>query len=463
MESDGAAERRENRSLFRIRQLDRDMVWGDIPQMPTTHEYITYRPDALLKISEEPITGDELSGSLPGGIPHSIQRLIATTALGLDCKLAIREAPASILRISEIGMQRITEIGSIMHGESNTELHKASSPAASGMHRDPANAEARGNAPQWTDTHSEPARTGKVTYNMEQDAFATKTKRKTAIKAALKMAELAKEDIEPTSIQEEASLFCKIPIRRGLMRNVELPTLGQSNDEMSELWRAPECVIDDSDKENYPAAGSNGRPTAEACPPKPLGCISNRETAVLKDTTNSPAKKPPAPEDASGPARFFLQDLDFLKKKKTKKSAKGDKGSKHYERQKRKNTRYNTGYKTVSPKKKVVVDIFKCDKSQFMDEGRKRLVTFDGELTRSIHYNKPEEATPILVPSEARKPSEFAWGAEREQVEIVKRLNLGYSASQTEELIFRSVPRPVHAEVSRDEPRKGLGPHAVNK
>ncbi|KAI4290752.1 hypothetical protein PAPHI01_0026 [Pancytospora philotis] len=154
---------------------------------------------------------------------------------------------------------------------------------------------------------------------------------------------------------------------------------------------------------------------------RPLG------KAVLSDKTNSPAKglkKEPqvsavvAVEDTqSAASKFFLSDLKFLKPKKKTKSR-----YKEYLSVKKKNTHLNQGYATVSPRRKAVIDFNICPNSFYCTSDKPRLVTFSNEAASRPH-NTDDEPTSIL--KEPAPATQFSWEAEKERVDIIRRVNLG--------------------------------------
>lgn len=171
---------------------------------------------------------------------------------------------------------------------------------------------------------------------------------------------------------------------------------------------------------------------------------------TLKDKTNSPAKaglKPRNKHASSHGAeegdflnKFFLDDLGFLKdKKKIRKEKK--KLSNRYLKLKKRNTCFNQGYTTVSPKKKAVIDLFSCPKTFYKSVKKERAVHFDVENVVSVH-NSTNNLQPILL-EQNDKPS-FKWEKDKEKVDIVKRVDLGYETS-VDDFIFRRVDKKIES------------------
>lgn len=181
---------------------------------------------------------------------------------------------------------------------------------------------------------------------------------------------------------------------------------------------------------------------------KPKGFIPHR---ILQEMTNSTSPKKDAPvnpgklhhEEKELPerAKFFHDDLDFLKKKKSKpkpnKTLK--KAYKKYLRIKEKNTRRNRAYVTILPRRKAVIGLYSIPKTIYRKGRSDRRVYFDQQAPLSVH-NSTSDVAPILV--EEDRPPKFEWTKEKEPIDIVRRVDLTSEISM-EDFVFRRLGNSV--------------------
>ena len=118
----------------------------------------------------------------------------------------------------------------------------------------------------------------------------------------------------------------------------------------------------------------------------------------------------------SAPKKFFFNENDFLSPPLKKKKK---------DRLCRINTKKNTGYKTVTPKKKSVIAVGDNPPCVLSQTPKVKKVTFKDKIDKKPHNKNIKELTPILIKKEHE--TSFIWGKPKEVVEIVNVVNLGFN------------------------------------
>lgn len=271
----------------------------------------------------------------------------------------------------------------------------------------------------------------------------TRPRRASSVRAEEKIRKRARGERPPADAQGEGSTgespFCGLPRRRPVVRLHSIPG--------PRLEPAGDVLVREggADTGSRPAGGMEGPGSlaTEGVQGKMPGSPVHRQFIcgkVLQDKTNSPAVKPRAP----APAKFFLEDLGFLKEDRgaPRKKTPKDRSARRYFRLKTKNTQFNGRYTTVSPRRRSVIDLYSCPKAVYRSPRRGRTVRFDLNASAPLHNSNAKSIPPIFIASDI-VPS-FSWDKDKEVVEIVKRLDLGSEIS-VEDFVFKRIDKTIES------------------
>ncbi|KAI5151067.1 hypothetical protein ENBRE01_1876, partial [Enteropsectra breve] len=250
----------------------------------------------------------------------------------------------------------------------------------------------------------------------------------------IKQTHLEKKKDEKEAIEnEEVAIFCKL--EKTKRRRAEPPStlLG-------------EVLKNEANKENINTRSTQSKKSTPFIPHKVFGDITN--SPVKRCSIAVPNKRPSS--------KFFLEDLDlqanidsssedicsaFQSTESDKESISSaasplKKKKESYIKLKEKNTKANYGYKTVAVKRKCIIELAPGERFFKRAPSQNRRVLFDLNNCISVHNGDKNNVKSILVDDSKREI--FEWAQAKEEIEIIRRVNLGSDAS-VDDFVFRKV------------------------
>ncbi|KAI5169462.1 hypothetical protein PAEPH01_0736 [Pancytospora epiphaga] len=273
-----------------------------------------------------------------------------------------------------------------------------------------------------------------------------KQKRASSIKANDKIKkQIAFENGDGEKKDPQQTLFCGVPFKRKSLSLKILCTGKDNKKDMLENFITKREENPIVTKRNILLSSPSGRidggekPGVASSPAHKMFL----KQGVLRDKTNSPGKSIGVEMEYSNTCKnnkaangFFLNDFNLPKGRK-----KISKASKRYIKLKKRNTQYNQGYTTVTPRKKAILGLFACPKAFFRESTKERVVHFDDSIPAGYH-NSPGNVKPILLP--AIDQPLFKWEADKESVDIIRRVDLGSDISM-DDFVFRRSDRSIES------------------